>query len=150
MNQPYTRDGIQSAFVNTSIFDGEYIDALFGGAVFPNGEFMIDHKEGILKFEKWFLEEMATIKDKGRMFTYPVNSISLLKKDGKFVEGTYRKNQKGFGFVKIENQEEEIYISKEDSLNVPSNFKSLTKFLSNRCINTGIRQVPPMMQNLSG
>ncbi len=30
--------------------------------------------------------------------------------------GTYRKNQKGFGFVKIENQEEEIYISKENSL----------------------------------
>ena len=31
--------------------------------------------------------------------------------------GTYRKNQKGFGFVKIENQEDEIYISKENSLN---------------------------------
>ena len=31
--------------------------------------------------------------------------------------GTYRKNQKGFGFVKLEDQEEEIYISKENSLN---------------------------------
>ena len=31
--------------------------------------------------------------------------------------GTYRKNQKGFGFVKIDNQEEEIYIAKENSLN---------------------------------
>ena len=31
--------------------------------------------------------------------------------------GTYRKNQKGFGFVKIENEEDEIYISKENSLN---------------------------------
>ena len=31
--------------------------------------------------------------------------------------GTYRKNQKGFGFVKLEDQEEEIYISKEHSLN---------------------------------
>ena len=31
--------------------------------------------------------------------------------------GTYRKNQKGFGFVKIEEQEDEIYISKENSLN---------------------------------
>lgn len=86
MNQPYTRDGIQSAFVNTSIFDSEYFDALFGGSVFPNGEFMIDHKEGILKFERWFLEEMSAIKDRGRMFTFPVNTISLLKKDGKFVD----------------------------------------------------------------
>ena len=31
--------------------------------------------------------------------------------------GTYRKNQKGFGFVKLEEQEEEIYIAKENSLN---------------------------------
>ena len=31
--------------------------------------------------------------------------------------GTYRKNQKGFGFVKLENEEEEIYISKSNSLN---------------------------------
>lgn len=86
MNQPYTRDGIQSAFVNTSIFDSEYFDALFGGSMFPNGDFMIDHKQGILQFEKWFLEEMAAIKDRGRMFTFPVNSISLLKKDNKFVD----------------------------------------------------------------
>lgn len=38
-----------------------------------------------------------------------------MKKETKI--GTYRKNQKGFGFVKIENQEEEIYIAKEHSLN---------------------------------
>ena len=30
---------------------------------------------------------------------------------------TYRKNQKGFGFVKIEDQEDEIYISRENSKN---------------------------------
>ena len=34
----------------------------------------------------------------------------------KYYEGIYRKNQKGFGFVKINEQEEEIYISKENSL----------------------------------
>lgn len=85
-NQPYTRDGIQSAFVNTSIFDSEYFDSLFGGSEFPDGDFMIDHKEGIMKFEKWFLEEMSAIKNRGRMFTFPVNSISLLKKDNKFVD----------------------------------------------------------------
>ena len=38
-----------------------------------------------------------------------------MKKENKI--GTYRKNQKGYGFVKIEEQEEEIYIAKENSLN---------------------------------
>ena len=86
MNQPYTRDGIQSAFVNTSVFDGEYFDALFGGMEFPDGSFAIDNKESIMQFEKWFLEEMKAIKDRGRIFTFPVNTISLLYKDGKFVD----------------------------------------------------------------
>lgn len=38
-----------------------------------------------------------------------------MKKEDKI--GIYRKNQKGYGFVKIEEQEEEIYIAKENSLN---------------------------------
>ena len=38
-----------------------------------------------------------------------------MKKETKI--GTYRKNQKGFGFVKLEGQEDEIYIAKEHSLN---------------------------------
>lgn len=37
--------------------------------------------------------------------------------DEKVLEGIYRKNSKGFGFVKIEDSEDEIYIAKEDSLN---------------------------------
>ena len=32
-----------------------------------------------------------------------------------YYEGIYRKNQKGFGFVKIEGEDEEVYISKENS-----------------------------------
>ena len=39
----------------------------------------------------------------------------IMKKEEKI--GIYRKNQKGFGFVKLEDQEEEIYISRENSLN---------------------------------
>lgn len=91
MNQPYCRDGIQSAFVNTSIFDSEYFDALFGGAEFPDGEFMIDHKEGIMLFQKWFLEEMKAIKDRGNVFTFPVNTVSLLRKNGHFVDEDFAK-----------------------------------------------------------
>lgn len=83
INQPYTRDGIQSAFTNTSIFDHPYLEALFGGATFPDGAFMIDEIEGIMDFQKLFMEVMADIRSHN-MFTFPVNSISLLRKNGKF------------------------------------------------------------------
>lgn len=84
-NQPYTRNGIQSAFTNTSIFDHPYLEALFGGAEFPDGKFMIDEIEGIMDFQKMFLETMSDIRSKN-MMTFPVNSISLLRQDGKFVD----------------------------------------------------------------
>ncbi len=84
-NQPYVRDGIQSAFVNTSIFDHPYLEALFGGSEFPDGSFMIDEIEGIMQFQKWFLETMSEIRSHN-MMTFPVNSISLLRQNGKFVD----------------------------------------------------------------
>ena len=34
-----------------------------------------------------------------------------------YYDGIYRKNQKGFGFVKLEGEDDEIYISKENSQN---------------------------------
>ncbi len=34
-----------------------------------------------------------------------------------YYDGFYRKNQKGFGFVRLDDREDEIYISKENSLN---------------------------------
>lgn len=83
VNQSYVRDGSQSAFTNTSIFDRPYFEALFGGAIFPDGSFMIDYEEEIIEFQKWFMEVMSDIRSVN-MFTFPVNSISLLRKDGKF------------------------------------------------------------------
>lgn len=85
LNQPHTRDGIQSAFTNTSIFDHPYLEALFGGSVFPDGAYMIDEIEGIMSFQKLFLETMSEIRSQN-MMTFPVNSISLLRQDGKFID----------------------------------------------------------------
>lgn len=85
LNQPYTRNGIQSAFTNTSVFDRPYLEALFGGSTFPDGAFMIDEIEGIVEFQKIFLETMSEIRTHN-MMTFPVNSISLLRQDGKFVD----------------------------------------------------------------
>lgn len=85
VNQPYTRDGQQSAFTNTSIFDHPYFEALFGGKTFPDGSFMIDYEEEIISFQKIYMEEMAKIRSKN-MSTFPVNTISLLYQNGEFVD----------------------------------------------------------------
>ncbi len=44
-------------------------------------------------------------------------------------DGIYRKNQKGFGFVKLEGKEDEIYISKENSLNALNGDRVLIEIL---------------------
>lgn len=83
VNQPYVRDGMQSAFTNVSVFDDEYLMALFGGAEFPDGTFMVDDLSEIKEFQKVFMEVVAEIREKN-MFTFPVLTMSLLRKDGKF------------------------------------------------------------------
>ncbi len=50
-----------------------------------------------------------------------------------FEEGTYRKkNQRGFGFVKIENQEDEIFISKENSLNALNGDRVIVEIIEDK------------------
>ena len=90
VNQPCVRDGQQSAFTNTSIFDRPYFESLFGGAMFPDGSFMIDYEEDIISFQKLYMEVMSNIRSEN-MFTFPVNSISLLRQDGKFVDNEFAK-----------------------------------------------------------
>ena len=46
-----------------------------------------------------------------------------------YYDGYYRKNQKGFGFVRIEDREDEIYIAKENSLNALNGDHVLTEIL---------------------
>ena len=83
VNQPCVRDGQQSAFTNTTVFDRPYFEALFGGSEFPDGTFMIDSEEEIIEFQKWYMEAMSDIRSEN-MFTFPVSTISLIRKDGKF------------------------------------------------------------------
>lgn len=83
VNQPYVRDGSQSAFTNTSVFDRPYFEALFGGSEFPDGTFMIDYEEEIIEFQKWYMEVMSNIRSEN-MFTFPVSTISLLVQKGDY------------------------------------------------------------------
>lgn len=91
LNQPFLRSSIQSAFTNVNFFDHPYFEAIFGGAEFPDGTFMIDEEEGIIEFQKIFLEEMSKIRN-SNMMTFPVSTISLLTtKDGDFVDEEFAK-----------------------------------------------------------
>lgn len=85
INQPYVRDGMQSAFTNVSVFDGPYLEALFGGSTFPDGTFMIDYINEIKEFQKIFMEVTADIRSKN-MMTFPVLTMSLLYQNGKFTD----------------------------------------------------------------
>ena len=80
LNQPFLRID-QSAFTNVSIFDRPYLESMFGGVVFPNGEMAIDHIEDFINFQKVFMEVVSEIREEN-MFTYPVLTYSLLKKTG--------------------------------------------------------------------
>lgn len=88
VNQPYTRDGIQSAFTNVSVYDKEYLMALFGGATFPDGSLMVDTIDEIQNFQKIFMETVANIRYHN-MFTFPVLTMSFLRKDGQFADEAF-------------------------------------------------------------
>ena len=84
LNQPFMRVD-QSAFVNVSIFDREYIKSLFGGLEYPDGTFAIDCVEELIEHQKVFMEVVSEIRSKN-MFTFPVLTYSLLYKDNKFID----------------------------------------------------------------
>lgn len=52
-----------------------------------------------------------------------------MKKEKNLVEGIYKKNSKGFGFVKVENEENEIYIAGKNCLNALNEDAVLVKII---------------------
>lgn len=84
LNQPFLRIN-QSAFVNVSIFDREYIKSLFGGVIYPDGTMAIDQVEDLIEHQKVFMEVVSEIRNES-VFTFPVLTYSLLYKDGSFVD----------------------------------------------------------------
>ena len=80
LNQPFLRID-QSSFSNVSIFDRPYLEGIFGGVVFPDGTMAIDHIEDLIEAQKIFMEVAAEIRREQNMFTYPVLTYSLLKRD---------------------------------------------------------------------
>ena len=84
LNQPYLRV-TECAFSNISVMDRNYLTELFGGRQFPDGEYVIDHIEGIIEHQKVFMEVVSKIREE-TMMTFPVLTYSLLYQNGKFVD----------------------------------------------------------------
>lgn len=84
LNQPFMRID-QTAFVNVSIFDHNYIESLFGGVQYPDGTYVIDCVEELIEHQKIFMRVVSDIRSEN-MFTFPVLTYSLLYRDGKFVD----------------------------------------------------------------
>jgi len=78
LNQPFMRID-QTAFVNVSIFDRNYIESLFGGVQYPDGSYVIDNIEELIRHQKIFMEVVSDIRSEN-MFTFPVLTYSLLKR----------------------------------------------------------------------
>ena len=81
INQPAAARGFQSAFVNFSYFDKYFFEGMFGDFYFPDGT--QPDWESLkwiqMEFMKWFnAERLKTI------LTFPVETVTLLYKDGKF------------------------------------------------------------------
>ena len=80
LNQPFLRID-QSSFTNVSIFDRPYLENIFGGVEFPDETYAIDHIEDLIDTQKIFMEVVAEIRREQNMFTYPVLTYSLLKRN---------------------------------------------------------------------
>lgn len=82
------------------------------------------------KENREFMKILKELEEDYKIVKNKKNRYRLIGEN--FVEGIYRKNQKGFGFVKIENLEDEIYISKENSLRALNGDRVLVEILEEK------------------
>lgn len=60
-----------------------------------------------------------------------------MQEENRFIEGIFRRHERGFGFVIVENQEDDIYIAREDSKDAFSGDRVLVKLKKK---SNGLRQ----------
>ena len=74
-----------------------------------------------------FLELLGNLELNFKIQKNRKNKYRLVEKT--YYDGIYRKNQKGFGFVRLDDQEDEIYIAKENSLDALNGDRVLIEIL---------------------
>lgn len=83
INQPAAARGMQAAFVNFSYFDKPFFDGMFGNFVFP--DMSSPQWESLCWLQKEFMQWFNAERLKC-ISTFPVESVTLLYKDGKFAD----------------------------------------------------------------
>lgn len=89
LNQPYLRI-TESTFSNFTIMDRCYLEEIFGGRQYPNGEFVIDYIDDLIEYQKAFMEMVSKVRHE-RMMTFPVLSYALLFQNDRFVDEDFAK-----------------------------------------------------------
>ena len=85
INQPAASRGSQSSFVNFSYFDKPFFEGMFGDFIFPDENGTRPDWESVSWLQKYFMQWFN--KERLRcLLTFPVESVTLLYKDGKFVD----------------------------------------------------------------
>ena len=86
INQPTGARNFQAVFWNIAYYDKNYFNSLFGDFVFPNGKKPDWESLSWLqkRFMTWFNEERTKA-----VLTFPVESMSLLSKDGDVLDEEY-------------------------------------------------------------
>lgn len=77
-----------------------------------------------------FLEVLGNLELNLKIQKNRKNRYRLVEKT--YYDGIYRKNQKGFGFVRLEDEEDEIYIAKENSLNALNGDRVLIEIIEEK------------------
>ena len=77
-----------------------------------------------------FLEVLGELELELKIQKNRKNRYKLV--DKVYYDGIYRKNQKGFGFVRLEGEDDEIYISKENSLDALNGDRVLIEIIEEK------------------
>ena len=77
-----------------------------------------------------FLEVLGELELELRIQKNRKNRYKLVDKT--YYDGIYKKNQKGYGFVRLEGEEDEVYISKENSLNALNGDRVLIEIIEEK------------------
>ena len=101
---------------------GEYVPMKAKEMAYVLGVPKSEYKEFTLQLKE-LEEDFQIIRNRKNMYRIDENEI---------YEGKYQKNSQGYGFAKIENLDDEIYISKENCLNALNNDTVIIEILKKK------------------
>ena len=142
INQPIR--GTQSPYTNFTYLDRNYINAIFDGETYPNGEPITNYVEEIIAMQKEFWTWIRDEREK-QMFTFPVLTASLLYKDGKFVD---EDSAKFINNVNLKWQDTNWYVS--DSIDAVASCCRLTSSTKELRFKFGADKLKGMSNSIGG